>query len=226
MTRRSITSLALALTAALSLGACGNVNQEGAEALRNLPKTLLAKKEPPKPLTLQEIATAVSSTTASVFMFEYENLGAQFLLQDIEQNGPYHTYGNPTRQVVVLRDGMITATRGFGGDLMSSEEDGLFSLVRSRTTGRTSYDQRFLTPENLTIVRRYSCYVSPGGSVPVVSDVLQVTGSSMEAVCTGVNKDSPDFTNTYTVSGDGYILGARQWLGPTIGYFVSQALRR
>lgn len=159
MTRRSITRIGLLLTAVLTFSACGNANPEATAALRQLPQLLLAKKPEPKPLSQQQIAQALSATTASVFLFEREANKAQILLQDIQRNGPYQTYGNAARNVIVMRDGMITSTRGLSGDLMSSEEDALFARVRARAQGTVSYDQRFLTPEDVTIVRRYACQV-------------------------------------------------------------------
>jgi len=226
MTRRSITRIGLLLAAVLTFSACGNANPEGTVALRQLPQVLFGKTPQPKPLSQQQIAQALSSSTASLFLFERELNKAQILLQDVQRNGPYQTYGNAARIVVVMREGMITATRGLGGDLMSSEEDALFSRVRARAQGTVSYDQRFLTPEDVTIVRRYACQVTTGGTIPVTGGLVNTTGQVVTAACTAADGVSPDFTNTYAVSQDGYVLSARQWAGPTIGYLITQALRR
>ncbi|WP_417205890.1 YjbF family lipoprotein [Antarctobacter sp.] len=226
MTRRSFTRIGLALTSVLALVSCGNANKDTAVLLRQIPKALFTKKEPPKPLTPQQIAQSLGATSASVFLFEIESRKTQTLLQDIQRNGPYQTYGNSSRQVIVLRDGMITSTRGLGGDLMSSEEDRLLHRVQSRSEGRVSYDLRFLTSEDVTIVRRYSCYTSTGATVPVAAGLVQTSGQLVTAKCTAADGVSPDFTNAYVVGGDGYILSARQWLGPYLGYISSQVLRR
>lgn len=226
MTRSSIIRIGLALTAAMALVSCGNANKDTAAILRQAPKALFAKKEPPKPLTPQQIAKALGATTKSVYLFELETRKAQALMQDIQRNGPYQTYGNSARLVVVLRDGMITSTRGLGGDIMSSEEDQLLHHVKSRTEGQVSYDLRFLTPEDITLVRRYSCYTSSGGTVPFAAGLVQASGQIVTAKCTAVDGVSPDFTNTYTVGRDGYILSGRQWAGPVTGYINSQVLRR
>lgn len=226
MKRRSITRIGLLLTAVLTFSACGNANPEAAAALKQLPQRLLGKKPQPKPITPEQIANALTSSTASVFLVELERNKAQVLLQDVQRNGPYQTYGNVARNVVVMRDGFITSTRGLGGDLMSSEEDSLFSRVRARAAGSASYDQRFLTPEDVTIVRRYACQVTTGGTIPVAGGLVNTTGQVVTASCAAADGVSPDFTNTYAVSQDGYVLSAKQWAGPTIGYLMTQALRR
>ncbi|SMX32284.1 YjbF family lipoprotein [Maliponia aquimaris] len=226
MTRRSITRIGLLLAAALTFSACGNANPEGTALLKQLPNLLLGKKPEPRPVTPQQIATALSSSTASLFLVELERNKSQVLLQDVQRNGPYQTYGNAARNVVVMRDGMITSTRGLGGDLMSSEEDGLHSRVRARAEGTVSYDQRFLTPEDVTIVRRYTCRVTTGGTTPISGGLVQTTGYVVTAACTAADGVSPDFTNTYAVSQDGYVLSAKQWAGPFIGHLITQVLRR
>lgn len=226
MTRRSITRIGLFLGAALTLAACGNAVPENERVLQQLPKLFAAKKEEPKGVSPQTVARALSKSDASFFIVEVEKAKAQALLQDIQRNGPYQTYGNITRNVVVMRDGMVTSTRGLGGDLMSSEEDALLSRVKARAEGTASYDQRFLTPEDVTVVRRYVCQVKTGQSVPVVAGVVNTTGYVVTADCTAADGVSPNFTNTYVVSGDGYVLSGKQWVGSTIGYVITQVMRR
>jgi hypothetical protein len=222
-----MTRIGLALAAALAVAACGNANPEAAKALRELPRALFSKKQPPQPITPEQMAKALASTQQAVYLLDLERLQAQVLMQAIERNGPYQTFGNSARQVVVLREGMITSTRGLGGgDLMSSEEDSLLGRIRSRSAGTVSYDQRFLTPEDVTVVKRYTCSVVPGGPTPVLSGLVQTTGYSVTATCIAVDGISPDFTNTYALSGDGYILTSKQWAGSTIGYVKTLALRR
>lgn len=227
MTRRTWTRIGLALGVALTLAACGNTNKETGAMLRQVPKALFGKKPVPPQVSPEMMAKALASTKSSVFLFGLEARKAQFLLADIQHNGPYQTFGNPSRLVVVLRQGMVTSTRGLGGgDLMSSEEDQLLSYVANRAEGRVSYDMRFLTPEDVTVVRRYTCHVAPGGTIPVAGGLVQETGHVVTANCTAADGVSPDFTNTYAVASDGYILSAKQWLGPYLGYLLTQALRR
>ncbi len=226
MTRRTWTRIGLALGVALTLAACGNANKDTGALLKTIPKAIFGKKPVPQPITPQQIAQALSATESSVFLFELESRKAQTLLLEIQRNGPYQTFGNAQRLVIVMRQGMVTSTRGLGGDLMSSEEDQLLSYVANRAEGRVSYDLRFLTPEDVTVVRRYSCHVTPGGTIPVAAGLVQETGYVVTANCKAADGASPDFTNTYAVASDGYILSAKQWAGPYLGNIISQVLRR
>ena len=213
MIRSRFTHFSLALASAFALVSCGNANQDASEMIKALPKAIFSKRQAPKPLTAEQIAQGLAATTAPVILAEIEARKAQTLLQDIQRNGPYQTFGNSSRQVIVLRNGMITATRGLGGDLMSSEEDALLNRVQARASGQSSYDLRFLTPEDVTIIRRYSCYVSYGDQ-------------TVTAKCTAADQVSKDFTNTYVVDPDGFIRSSRQWAGETLGYLKIDVLRR
>lgn len=217
------TGLAL-LAAGLILTACGNGPSDRSQIIKQIP-TLFQKKPAPLPLTAQQIAQALTVTAAPVQMYEIESRDVQFLMQQIETNGPYRTYGSSTRQVVNMRGGMMTSTRGFGGDLMSSEVDSLLSLVAHRRAGTAPYDMRYLTPEDLTIVARYVCQVSPGGSRAVQGGLVQTSGTVVTAECASAEADHR-FTNTYVVASDGYVLSARQYMGGFTGYMTTQALRR
>lgn len=226
MTLRNFTRIGLALTAALALVSCGTANQDTSAFMRQLPKAIFAKKTQPKPLTTQQIAQALGATTSSVFLVEIESSKSQTLLQDIQRNGPFQTYGNAARQVIVLRGGLLVSTRGLAGDLMSSDEIQLLHRIQTRSEGRVSYDLRFLTPEDVTLVRRYSCYTTTGATVPVTAGLVQTSGQVVTAKCTAADGVSSDFTNTYVVGADGYVFSGRQWAGPDLGYLVTQVLRR
>ena len=98
MTRRSITRIGLALTAALALVSCGNANKDTTALLKQLPKAIFSKKQAPKPLTAQQIAQALGSTTDSVYLFELESRGkVQVLLQDIATAPTRPTATRPAR---------------------------------------------------------------------------------------------------------------------------------
>lgn len=214
----------LLVAAALMLGACGNGPNDRSDVLKMLP-SIFKKKEAPAPLAPQVIAQALAATDKPVQFYEIESRKLQFLMLEIQRNGPYQSYGSSSRQVIAMRDGMITSTRGLGGDLMSSDVDSLLPRVRARAAGSAQYDMRFLTSEDVIEVKRYVCRLQPGGRLPVQGGVTDSSGTMVKADCTGVGHTGR-FTNTYIVAADGHILSARQWLGSMIGYVAHQALRR
>ncbi|KUF09586.1 YjbF family lipoprotein [Pseudoponticoccus marisrubri] len=205
------------------LAACGNGTNDAAKLLAQLPAALSGEKQQEARVTPQQLAQALGATDASVHLYEIEERKAQFLMFDIQRNGPYQSFGASSRQVIVMRDGMIVSTRGFGGDLMSSEEDALISLVKARQAGSAQYVQRFLTSDNQTRVVGYSCIVAPAGGMQVTVGLIDEPAQTVNAKCSG---PGGTFSNTFVVAHDGYILSARQWMGEVIGYMATQAIRR
>ncbi|MFW2545446.1 YjbF family lipoprotein [Primorskyibacter sp. 2E107] len=215
--------LGLALIAGLALSACGT---EKNPALEYFKTQANLKKAPdgaaPAPIA-QQMVGMLAATSAPVEFINIEKRESQGLLVGIERNGPYYSYGSAARQGMVLRSGMITATRGLGGDLMSSEEDALLRAVQARQPGSASYQLRFLTPEDLTRTLNFTCSVTPGGRQIIKAGEIDSAGITMTADCKG---EGVTFTNTYVVDPQGTILAGRQWLGFEIGYVGNQALRR
>ena len=57
---------------------------------------------------------------------------------------------------------MISATRGLGFDLMSTDVDGVLDLVTSRSEGTVQYVQRYLDGDIQTQERESTCEVTRG----------------------------------------------------------------
>lgn len=213
---------ALLAAAALALAGCGNADDDRGALLRTLTDRLSGTAETQTQVNAQQVARSLQATDNPVTLVDAQTRDAQFIAIQIERNGSYATFASSTRQVVVLRDGLITSTRGFGGDLMSSDADALLDLVRARRAGNAAYVQRFLTADDQTVIRRYSCSVVPGATTPVQSGVIDTSGQTVTVTCSG---EGTSFTNVFVVAQSGRLIGARQWLGELIGYVVAQPLR-
>lgn len=219
---QGIRALALLGSAAL-LAACGNAGNDTGRVLRQLPQALTAGDPEPLRVSPAQVAEVLSKTSGPLNLIQLETIDAQFMMLQIERNSPYQTFASSNRQVINFRDGMITSTRGLGGDMMSTEEDALLSQVRSRSDGVANYTLRFLTPEDRTQTLNYTCYVNRAGTAPVTGGQINAQGVVMTASC---RTETEDFTNTFVVDGGGFILSTRQWAGETLGYISAQALRR
>lgn len=217
---------AAAIGALALLAACGSDQSDSAQLLRALPNLLLNRggDEPPAPVTQAQVAQALSVTTEPLMLVEIEDRESRFVLLEIERNGPYRTFGNAARQAIVFRDGMVVQTRGFGGDLMSSDETALLRLLRSRQTGTAPYVMRFLTPEDVTREIEFTCLVTTqGNTIPVNLGAVSTTGLVMTADC---NNAELRVSSTFVVAPDGYLVSVRQWLGEATGPVNAQTLRR
>lgn len=214
------TALAAAL---LGLAACSN-DPAYLSPIDTTYGLLFSGRGEPAQISPDQIGRTLASTDLPVIFFAMPDRETQSLLVRIEQNGPYATYGNPSRQSVVLRDGMITGTRGLSGDLMSVDEAPLLDLVRARRAGTAVYIQRWLTPEEVTKVTTYSCGVEPDKPVDVALGLVKATATEVITACE--SPDGPPFVDYYVVDSSGDILASRQWLGPNIGYAAMHRLQR
>ncbi len=218
-----IRRIALATAAFVGLAACSN-DPEFLSPIDTTYGALFGGKADPAQIGPDQIVRTLGSTDLPVILFAMPDRESQALLLRIERNGAHDTYGNPSRQSVVLRNGMVTGTRGLSGDLMSTDESALLDLVRARRSGTATYIQRWLTPEDVTRVATYRCGVEPDKPVDVALGLVSASATEVIAACE--SPDAPPFVDYYVVDTGGEILAARQWLGPNIGYASIHRLRR
>lgn len=223
MNIRTRATLGLAVASLLTTVACSSSQPNALQTAKSLPAMLSNKKPAPPVVSPEQINALLASSNKPSSVFVIENTTAQFIMVEVERNGRMQTFGSSARQAIVLDRGKMVSTRGFGGDLMSSEEGALMSKVRARSSGTVNYAQRFLTSDNRTITSVYQCNLATGASVPVVLGAVNSRGTVVTAKCADADVS---FTNTYIVEGGGYILSGRQWMGPLIGYMNVQPIRK
>ncbi len=161
-----------------------------------------------------DVAKALAATDAPLILLAIPERQAVTVMQELEQNGGYDTYGTADRRSVTLRGGLISGTRGLGNDIMSSDIDAVRALVSARRAGTAQRVMRYLDGEDLTIAKISTCNVrvtDADARITHVSETCHGSGS--------------DFTNTYQVTSDGRIVQSRQWHSPLIQYLTIQTLR-
>lgn len=222
-----VAGVLLALAALSGLASCGNdtAQAQRSEVLKQMVSGALSgsRKATPPQVTVAQINQVLATKSGPLALVTVETRKASALVIQIGQNGRYRTYATEQRQTLTFRGGMITSTRGLGGDLMSSEETALLSLVSRKSNGAAPYTMRFLTGEGVTATLQYNCTVSPGGTAPVSLGAINTVARQMTADCTG---SDGSFRNTYLVDGAGDIISTRQWLGAFTGYVAAQQLRK
>lgn len=222
-----VSSALLAFAALTGLASCGNdtAQSQRTEVFKQLVSGTIARSRNTArpPVTVAQINQALATKSEPLALVTVETRKASALVIQIGRNGNYRTYATEQRQTLTFRDGMITSTRGLGGDLMSSEETALLSLVSRKSTGNAPYTMRFLTGEDVTATLHYTCAVSRDGTAPVRLGKINTVAQKMTAQCTG---SDGSFSNTYLVDGAGDIISTRQWLGAFTGYVAGQQLRK
>lgn len=214
----------LAGLAALMLAGCGNDANRGnmTEMLKSsLP--FLGKKTAaaPQPMNIPQV---LANTTAPLTLIVQKDLNnTSVLVLQIEQNGAYRTYSTAGKQTLTFRQGLVTATRGLGNDMMSASVSESLALIRARKSGTAKRVLRYLDGANNVIAFEFNCQMFVTGSGQVRQGVVSANTVELTENCVA---DSRKFTNTYQVDASGMILSSRQWIAPLQGYYDIKVLRR
>lgn len=226
MSMKNFKSLRLGavLASIVGLAACSNDPTQQNPALSLLRQyTDGLRQDAPAPPNPQLIAQAVAETQGPLELILIEKNQAWALMLLLEQNRGYDTFGSAFRQTATMRNGILTATRGFGNDLMSVDISQVEPLITGRTPGQGVRVMRHIGDEDKTTETRLSCTISVGGRVPVQSGAVNVTAQQVTETCQG---EGQTITNTYLVDGKGRSVGSKQWVSPLNGYFLTQTLRQ
>lgn len=179
--------------------------------------------QPPAPPTQADVAQALAGTQGPLELITREDNSGWSMMLRIEENRGYETFGSSDRRTVTLRNGVLTASRGLGGDLMSSDISQVAPLIAARKPGQGTRIMRFIGDDEQTAEIRFSCTVSVGGSVPVKTGAIDTSARQVTETCT---TSAREITNVYLVDGAGRSIGSKQWAGPLNGYLLTQTLRR
>jgi len=225
MKMRILSGLAAGALALLA-GCSGGDRNNDTAGLTVLKGALTPKQEAQSPNAAQVAAAMQQSLQATDEPLAFVVLPkrqAITIMPRIETNGAYVTHGTSDRRSLTLKHGMLTATRGFGEDLMSSEVDASLALVRGRKAGTVQRMQRYLDGENRTIVLETTCQITPGGTVRYQAGELDRPAVKVQEAC---QAQATRFTNSYQVdAATGRILQAQQWVSPMNGLAIIQQLR-
>lgn len=221
----------LAFTAAVAtLVSCTNTREDQSVLTfgQTLQRSLSGADRAPVPdrATVQAaVQQAVAATDRPLALFSLEDTGAVALITPIERNGPYETwasFGSSERRSVTVRSGLVTSTRGLGGDLMSSNVSDLLRSLNSVTGKQSTQVLRHLDGQNIIVETVATCTIKDKQQHGYSFGALNQTVTKVSLTC---ESGSLTFDNHYLVSRNGRILEARQWLGPVLGMSVMQQLR-
>ncbi|WP_238366345.1 YjbF family lipoprotein [Mesobacterium pallidum] len=223
MKRPLVTRAIAPLALAAALAACGNDDsaRQSTAVLRNVAGLITGGGGAAAPAapTGEQVAQTLANTDQPVALVNLEASQLTALLIRIEQNGRYDTYGSSDRRTVTFKDGMITASRGLGGDLMSASLDGSLALVSARRAGSAVRQMRFLDGEDQIFAYEFTCTVTDNGTQPMPG-----SGKPTRKMTESCGGDLRSFENSYYLDGAGDIVASRQWMGPVLGYVnVAQA---
>ncbi|MFT6167987.1 MAG: hypothetical protein ACJAR9_000090 [Celeribacter sp.] len=232
MSYKRTAQLVAACVVCLSLSACGNDVQarRGADTIKELAvlakDRLSGKKAEPAnaadPVAMIDYALRVVPDAPLQFVLMEKGGGyAVSTVQGV--NGQNVTWISPDKKSITLASGMLTATRGFGGDLMSVENGGAARLVSARKSGQVQKTYRFLNGLDETGRFIVNCSIVSGGVDHVSSGEISVSTRVMTERCK--SDGGSEFTNTYWIDGNGRMVQSVQWASPSVGKIVFRRLR-
>ena len=224
---------ATALGLALALGACsggtGELNRSGAgltsvRVVGLLRDNLRARREGPAPFTLTRAQLAAAGITQPVLLARLPSGEAAGLVPAASNRGRI-VWATEDGITLTGRGGVLAATRGLGGDLLSAETEPVVLALAAGREARYRRVLRRLDGEGLILRQPYDCALRLGPR-----EVVSVLGRRHDTrlsteTCRPVVPTDPEtpaayaavpFTNTYNV-GDGTIWVSRQWVGPSVG---------
>ncbi|MBW6506594.1 MAG: YjbF family lipoprotein [Rhodobacteraceae bacterium] len=221
------------LAVALAVAGCGNSaerSDSGSLAVgmvRNLVGGISAGRtaaaEPAAAPTPDQIAAeALDSFAGPLMLVVLESQGATTVMGLYGENGNMRTYALPSEQSIILRDGILAGTRGFGFDVMSADTDAVAALILARKEGVAAKVQRYLDADNVERPLPMECTVSRGEASEFEIAGKRYSGTQMVEVC---SFQGQAVGSGYLVSAAGAVLASRQWIGPELGYVTLQVLR-
>lgn len=225
-----VTALLGAATLALALAGCardsaglGAAPGGGALVAGALASALPGRKPAeaaPAPDAAQIAAKALAANAGPVVLVQFGAAGTPFAMAERGRNGAMRTFVSPDNRALVLRDGLLAASRGFGRDLMSSDTGASAALIGARQAGTAQRVQYYLDGDGRERPLPMECTITPGAPVTQSAGGTSLTLTPVSETCAPANAE-----NSYMVGADGRIRASVQWLGPRMGYLHITHLR-
>lgn len=219
MTRRPRLRALLPLALLAGLAACGSDIDETQRMRTYLlvaqTVTGLTPAPPPGTAGLTRAMLAQAGRPADMV----EILGAGAVIFPVGENRGVETWASIDNRTVAFRQGMVTATRGLGSDLLAAETPPLAQVAAASGTFVRSIV--YLNGEDQPVTERFLCdYATTGAEELVIVERRHRTRRVQER-CSG---DSGRFVNDHWFEG-GTLRQSRQWAGPSLEYVTYYRLR-
>jgi len=166
----------------------------------------------------------INDSKYEIVLAKINKLGVVNILQKTAQNGTRKTYRSPAGFSITLDDGLITATRGLGFDLMAQGTDIPIKNMFSNHTVETPYKRqyRYLNTDNRLETALFICFMTYQGqeTINVVGNNY-VTGKYSETC----QSETSHFENQYWVGRNrATIWKSTQMIHPNLGTITLQKL--
>ena len=208
----------------MAVTACGTESQSPtAQAFQGV-KSLFdfsPKAPPPGP---DELLTrdVIDQVTVPYAMVGIERRGAYASMTLAGQNQAYESWVTSDGAGIVLRNGLVTGTKGLGADLLTADLGGMDQLVQ-QSSGSANRIHRFLDGEGRVFALTYTCTAAPAPDEQIT--IIGRSYSTRVVVETCSAPDQEPFENRYWIGkSDGNMWQSRQWVSAIVGHVVVLSL--
>jgi group 4 capsule polysaccharide lipoprotein GfcB/YjbF len=212
MTRFAPLLLALTL-----LGACTNASDDF-EQMRQIVTPGQVEFDP----RFTALADAGNSVPAmQVSLVEQDRAGV--ILLESRRDG-LDTWLTPDGATLIMQQGMLVGTRGFGAGLMASDIDQSLAMVLGGQTGMSERFLSFLNGDDKINTRTYLCDIENRGAREILIGGKPTKTRLMAEDCRSLDQT---FLNLYWISVSGNrIVQSRQWAGDFTGVVTTRVVPR
>jgi hypothetical protein len=138
-------------------------------------------------------------------------------------NAGYITWSTVEKQTLTLRQGVMTATRGLGDDLMSSDVSATIRAIASGGGDDIVRVLRHLDGDDQTIETRFTCRLTTAGRETItLSSGENLATTRLVERCVAGNQT---VENIYWKDTGGTVRRSRQWISASLGYILIDVLR-
>ncbi|MEO8530870.1 MAG: YjbF family lipoprotein [Deltaproteobacteria bacterium] len=171
----------------------------------------------------KKLQAFVADAPGQVMIGAVEQAQLPLVLQPNGTNGGYTTWASPDKRSVTMYSGVISATRGYGGDVLAYDATSTSDAIRAKRVATYTRTMRFLGPQYDLKGATLTCTTENIGDDPVKIVDTERTLTHMIESCT--DKGGGTIKSEYWVGGSGDIWQSRQWIGPQLGYIFLQRLK-
>jgi hypothetical protein len=224
---RLLTSILLVFSTAV---ACGSGNNGTAGFKDALMSTIKARQEAkktegqPKAPSVALTRAAIAHIDKPLMRINAQASGVNTLFALVEENGDYRTYLNNHKMSVTYKKGIITATRGFGLDLLSQGISIKLEEIFADPDTPKFYTR---TQQQLVNIKtkaklNYNCILEKGDGEDITIVEITYNVTKFTELCRNENRA---FSNLYWVDEDTkQIWKSAQSIGDQAGFFITEVL--
>lgn len=163
---------------------------------------------------------AVAAEPGAYRLVQVNALGLNEAARVIQDNGGDETLALQSGPTAAYESGILTATRGFGDDLMAFDAPGLLQALRAGG-GQVARRMELLDSQDQISIATFACTVTAAGQEDVNLGIRTVSLRRLDENCRG---ERVIFDNIYWLDGEGRIVASRQYVSPTVAYLRSNRL--